>query len=70
MKPFADLPEGIVTVGTVGRREIFGVLGVGHGAGSGTRRGNENGTMGSREALKGPQRLLKKNFEGKKFMID
>jgi hypothetical protein len=51
---------------------IFGMLGKKdrHCAGSGSRFVICNGTMGSREALKGPQRLLKKNFEGKKFMID
>jgi len=56
--------------GTAGRREIGGVAGVGHGAGTGSRRGNENGTMGALEVPRDPYELLKKNVEGRKFMND
>ncbi len=46
------------------------VVGVGHGAGSGSRSTRKSGTMGSCVVPRDPNRLLKKNVEGRKFMID
>ncbi len=63
------LLEGIVAVGTVGRRRMSKVFGVGHGAGSGSRPLRlENGKMGPDVVPEDPSRLEKEKAFGKKFM--
>ena len=60
--------EGIVSVGTVGRRRESKVFGVGNGAGSGSRLLRlENGKMGPDVVPEDPIRLEKENL-GRKFM--
>ena len=49
---------------------MFGVVGVEHGAGPGSRFTRESGTMGSFVVPRDPNRLLSEKVEGKKFMID
>jgi hypothetical protein len=49
---------------------MSGEFGVVHGAGSGSRLTIDNGAMGSCVVPRDPNRLLKENVEGKKFMND